>query len=79
VHEGGFAVRTSAHGAIEFTNPAGAVIPTGPETRCRGNVFSLFSAHAQSRIQITPDTTIPNWYGEKMGDELAVLGMLQLE
>jgi hypothetical protein len=72
-------MRASAHGAIEFTNPAGAVIPTGPETRCRGNVFSLFSAHAQSRIQITPDTTIPNWYGEKMGDELAVLGMLQLE
>lgn len=79
VHEGGFAIRTSAHGAIEFTNPAGAVIPPCAATRCRGNVFSLFSAHEQSRIHITPDTTIPNWYGEKMDDELAVLGMLQLE
>jgi hypothetical protein len=79
VHEGGFAMRASAHGTIEFTNPAGAVIPTGPETRCRGNVFALFSAHEQLGIHITPDTTIPDWYGEKMDDELAVLGMLQLE
>ena len=79
VHEGGFAIRTSAHGAIEFTNPAGVVIPTGPETRCRGNAFSLFTAHEQAGIHITPDTTIPNWRGEKMDDELAVLGMLQLE
>ena len=42
-------------------------------------VLSLFTAHAQSGIHITPDTTIPNWLGEKMDDELAVLGMLQLE
>jgi len=79
VHEGGFGIRKSMIGALEFTNPAGAVIPTGPETRCRGNVFALFSAHQQAGIQITPTTSHSLWLGEKMDDELAVLGMLQLE
>ncbi len=79
VHEGGFAIRTSAHGAIEFTNPAGAVIPTGPDTRSRGNVLSLFKTHTQSGIRITPTTSHSLWLGEKMDDELAILGMLQLE
>ena len=79
VHEGGFGIRKSMIGALEFTNPAGAVIPTGPETRCRGNVFALFSAHQQSGIQITPTTSHSLWLGEKMDDELTVLGMLQLE
>jgi hypothetical protein len=79
VHEGGFAIRTSAHGAIEFTNPAGAVIPTGPETRSRGNFLALFNTHAQSGIRITPTSSHSLWLGEKMDDELAMLGMLQLE
>ena len=37
VHEGGFGICTSTLGMIEFTNPAGEVIPTGPARNSRGN------------------------------------------
>jgi hypothetical protein len=79
VHEGGFGIRTSAHGAIEFTDPTGAVIPPGPDRRSRGNVLNLFTTHRQSGINITPTTAHSLWLGERMDDDLAVLGMLQLE
>jgi hypothetical protein len=79
VHEGGFGIRRSASGEIEFSNPAGGIIPTGPARRSRGNVFSLFATHAGSGIRITPKTAQSRWLGEKMDDDLAVLGMLQLE
>lgn len=75
----GFGIRTSAHGAIEFTDPSGALIPSGAETRCRGNVFSLVTVHEQLGIHITPDTAVPDWFGERMDDQLAVEAMLSLE
>jgi hypothetical protein len=56
VHEGGFGLGKSIHGAIEFSNPAGEVIPTGPETRSRGNAWSLFEHHSEAGIHITPKT-----------------------
>jgi hypothetical protein len=33
VHEGGFGVGRSNSGVIEFSNPAGKIIPTGPDIR----------------------------------------------
>jgi len=79
VHEGGFGICTSTQGVIEFSNPTGEIIPTGPPGNSRGNVWSLFEQHSTSGIHITPKTAQSLWLGEKMDDDLAVLGMLQLE
>jgi len=79
VHEGGFGICTSTEGVIEFSNPAGEVILTGPVINSRGNAWSLFEQHRESGIHITPKTAQSLWLGEKMDDDMAVLGMLQLE
>ena len=79
VHEGGFGICTSTQGVIEFSNPTGEIIPTGPPGNSRGNVWSLFEQHTTSGIHITPKTAQSLWLGEKMDDDLAILGMLQLE
>jgi len=79
VHEGGFGIRTSTEGVIEFSNPAGEVIPTGPARNSRGNAWSLFEHHSESGIQITPKTAQSQWLGEKMDDDMAIQVMLQLQ
>jgi hypothetical protein len=79
VHEGGFRVCKSTLGVIEFSNPASKIIPTSPARNSRGNAWSLFEQHSESGIHITPKTAQSLWLGEKMDDDLAVLGMLQLE
>ena len=79
VHEGGFGICKPTDGIIEFSNPAGEIILTGPARNSRGNAWSLFEQHSESGIYITPQTAQSQWLGEKMDDDLAVLGMLQLE
>jgi Domain of unknown function (DUF222)/HNH endonuclease len=79
VHEGGFGIRTSTEGVIEFSNPAGEGIPTGPARNSRGNAWSLFEQHSESGIHITPKTAQSQWLGEKMDDDMAIQVMLQLE
>jgi Domain of unknown function (DUF222)/HNH endonuclease len=79
VHEGGFGIHCSMIGRIEFSNPAGEVILTGSARNSRGNAWALFEQHNESGIHITPKTAQSLWLGEKMDDELAILGMLQLE
>ena len=76
VHEGGFTIGKTAAGTVNFSDPAGRIIPTGPDRRFSGNVLALFTDHEQSGINITPKTQIPNWLGEKMDDQLAVEGLL---
>jgi len=76
VHEGGFTIGKTATGSINFSDPAGRIIPTDPDRRFSGNVLALFTDHEQSGINITPKTQIPNWLGEKMDDQLAVEGLL---
>jgi len=78
VHEGGFAVRMTAHGPA-FADPTGRAIPPVPETRFRGNVFTLKLQNRRAGVGIDPDTTIPLWEGERMDDQMAVEGLLQLE
>jgi hypothetical protein len=41
VHEGGFGIRRTASGEMNFSDPRGQAIPTAPEARSRGNVFSI--------------------------------------
>jgi len=79
VHEGGFGIGKSAHSVIEFTNPAGEVIPAGPARNSRGNAWSLFEQHSESGIHITPKTAQSQWLGEKMDDDMAIQVMLQLQ
>jgi len=78
VHEGGFSLGKSTHGIIEFSNPKGEVIVNGPARNSRGNAWSLFEQHSEAGIHITPQTVQSQWLGEKMDDDLAVPGMLQL-
>ena len=79
MHEGGFGIHKSTEGATEFSNPAGKIISTGPDTRSRGNFLALFDAHADSGIRITPKTAQSQWLGEKMDDDMAIQVMLQLQ
>ncbi len=79
VHEGGFGLGKTVGGEFHFSDPAGKIIRTGPDTRSRGNVLNLFTDHEQLGICITPKTQIPNWLGEKMDDQLAVEGLLYRE
>jgi hypothetical protein len=56
----------------------GSTVP-GSQKRSCGNVFSLFAAHRQAGLDITPETPISNWLGERMDDSMAVEGLLQRE
>ncbi len=79
VHEEGFGLSRRSNGAIKFTMPDGKLIPPGPDTRFRGNVVALRIRNEEKGLNITPNTPIPKWYGEKMDNQMAVLGLLQRE
>lgn len=79
VHEGGFAVEMNAAGKPAFTAPDGEYLPTGPDTRFRGNVVALSTKHRRDGLDIRPQTPVPRWLGERMDDSMAVEGFLQRE
>jgi hypothetical protein len=76
VHEGGFGVSLSASGAKRFTDPRGNFVPTGPDARFRGNVFSVQAMHRREQLEIGPHTLPPHWDGESMDMGMAIDGML---
>lgn len=76
VHEGGFGVAMQPDGTPKFTDPAGRTLPPVPETRSRGNVFALRQHNVENGLKIDPQSTIPDWHGEKMDDGMAVEGLL---
>ena len=79
IHEEGFGLNRGADGAINFTLPDGTIIPSGPDTRFSGNVVALTSRNEEQGLNITSDTLVAKWYGEKMDHQMAVLGLLQRE
>jgi len=79
VHEEGFGLNRGTDGAINFSLPDGKLIPPGPDTRFRGNVVALRIRNKEKGLNITSDTLIPMWCGEKMDHQMAVLGLLQCE
>ena len=79
VHEEGFGLKRGTDGAINFSLPDGKVIPPGPDTSFSGNVVALQIRNREKDLNITPDTLIPKWCGEKMDHQMAVLGLLQRE
>lgn len=66
-------------GVPVFAMPDGTIIPPGPDTRFRGNVFALTARNRRDGLAINPQTPIPEWYGEAMDDAMAVEGLLQRE
>lgn len=79
VHEGGYSLAMNVAGEPLFTTPDGKLIPRGPETRFRGNVFALTTGNRRERLEIGPRTLVPYWCGEKMDDGIAVEGLLRRE
>jgi len=78
VHEGGYGVRMTAHGA-KFTDPTGRTVDPAPERRLRGNVFALKRENRRNGLDIGPETVIPLWEGEQMDYGMAVEGLLVLD
>ncbi len=79
VHEAGYGVRFQAGKGAVFSLPDGKTIPQGPDTRSRGNVFTLQASNHKSGLSITPATATPQWHGEKMDHGVAVDMLLQCE
>ncbi len=79
VHEEGFGLNRGADGAINFTLPDGKVIPPGPDTRFSGNVVALLNRNEEKGLNITSETIVTMWCGEKMDHQMAVQGLLQCE
>ncbi len=79
VHEAGYGVRFEAGEGTVFSLPDGTVIPQAPATRSRGNVFTLMSGNQGNGLNITPETPVPQWHGERMDNETAVEMLLLCE
>jgi hypothetical protein len=79
VHEGGYGLALDSASEPVFTAPNGQLIPSGPDTRSRGNVFALVTANRRAQIGIGPKTLVPQWYGDDMDDGMAVDGLLRRE
>jgi hypothetical protein len=79
VHEAGYGVRQTAGKGIAFSLPDGKIIPQGPDTRSRGNVVSIKMRNRKNGLKITPDTSIPEWYGDPMDHGIAVDMLLECE
>jgi len=72
VHEGGFGLMRSLDGDIQFTTPEGKPIPESAEKRFSGSAFELISANEALCIDISPNTGIPDWWGESMDSSIVV-------
>jgi len=79
VHEGGFGIQTGQHGMVEFTLPDGKVIPNGPDGRSRGNFLKVQAMNRENGKEITSETSIPMWWGDRMDHQMAVQAILQCE
>ncbi|MGK2927330.1 MAG: HNH endonuclease signature motif containing protein, partial [Lysobacterales bacterium] len=79
VHEGGFGLKVAIGGGFRFTEPNGTLLPNAPDGRSRGNVGAICSANDADGLQITARTAVPDWRGEQMDHQLAVLELIQRE
>ena len=79
VHEAGYGVEMKAGREVVFSLPDGRVIPQGPDERFRGNVFEITSRNREKGLGITADTAVPEWYGDRMDESVAVEMLLGCE
>jgi hypothetical protein len=73
VHEGGYRITTDRRGTYTFHRPDESLIPDAPRPT-GGTPEALPALH---NATITPDTTIPRWYGERLDLHYAVSVHLQ--
>ncbi|WP_376690230.1 HNH endonuclease signature motif containing protein [Wenzhouxiangella sp. EGI_FJ10409] len=78
VHEGGFDVRMDPGGQPVFLDRRGERIPEAPPMRFRGNVFALMTQNRLAGVDVSAETCIPDWHGERMDDDLVVESLYQL-
>jgi hypothetical protein len=64
---------------FRFTDPNGTLLPNAPDGRSRGNVDAICSANDTDGLQVTSRTAVPDWRGERMDHQLAVLELIQRE
>jgi len=50
-----------------------------PERRSRGNVFAIMAGNHNNGLEITPETSIPQWHGDQMDHGTAVDMLLGYE
>jgi len=79
VHEAGFGVQQTAEKGAVFSLPDGKIIPHAPHTRFRGNVVSIKSMNRKCGLKVTPETSVPEWYGDRMDSDTAVDMLLDCE
>jgi len=79
IHEGGFDVQMGTTGQPIFCDPQGKSIPQAPMTRFRGNVFGLMTQNRRAGVDVSAETCIPDWCGEKMDDDLVVGKLIELD
>jgi len=79
VHEAGYGVELKAGKVAEFSLPDGRIIPQGPGSCSRGNVIEIKSRNRKNGLEITSETSIPQWYGDKMDHGAAVDMLLWCE
>ena len=48
-----------------------------PETRFRGNVCALVTGNRRSGVDVSAETCIPDWDGERMDDDMVVEGLFR--
>ncbi|RPH98555.1 MAG: HNH endonuclease [Lysobacterales bacterium] len=79
VHEGGFGLAIGPDRQFRFSEPNGTPLPNAPNGRSRGNVDAICSANTADGLHITARTAVPDWWGERMDHQLAVLELIQWE
>jgi len=79
VHEAGYGVQRTADKGLVFNLPDGKIIPQGPDSHSRGNVVAIKLRNRKNGLNITANTSIPEWHGEQMDHGVAVDMLLECE
>src|SRR5688572_1920917 len=81
VHEEGYRVVRSESGDLRFLLPDGRILPNAPPAvrLPEDAVARLQSAHRQQGLQIDARTPTPDWHGERLDLDFAILTLRRRE
>lgn len=65
LHEGGFTVERGPASQLIFRRPDGRRLPSIPKPR-RGDPDCPANDNARHGLRVTPTTSVPNWYGDRL-------------
>lgn len=77
VHEGGVQVRRLDDGALQFLGTDGIALTDAQPLS--GHAGALRHAHERDRIDITPDTAVTRWAGERLDYGIAVGCLMEMQ